>query len=831
MKGLTSLFLSMTFVAFAMSACGPSPSPPATPVAPTPTPAPPTATPVPPTPTLAPPTPTPVPPTPTPVPPTPTPVPPTPTPVPQGEIIIVTSTADSGPGTLRQALLDAQSGDTITFDPDIFPSDAPVTIYLTGGLPPVTQGNLTIDASNASVILDGSHVLEGWVSGLEIVSNGNTVQGVQVVNFSGAGIVLSGGARNNTIGGDRGIGSGPMGQGNLASGNNMGIGLWDEGTSFNTITGNLIGTDAGGLAVRSNHGTGIYVSEGASRNMIGPDNIIAYNGEESIQIYNSNSLGNTITQNSIHDNGIFGIYLNDGGNAELIAPLIFDFDLHAGTLAGTACANCTVEIFSDSSDEGEVYEGQATTNGTGAFTFDKGASLAGPHLTATATDAEGNTSQFSAPTSGTSRSIVLQVGNDLPRTQFQTRRSGELENNRIGRQEELPHPELPEYSDFTLEPDRFLTIGYKWMRLEVDKYGIWWDVDWNSAEDYVDPQVDDAITVLASNGISIIACLGAHDIDIGKHDDYGRFKTEDEIQQYLNYLRFIVRHFKGRIQYYEIWNEENVMFPDWYIDLPDYINLVHRAVPVIREEYPEAKIVVGGTSNLRWSDAHEYLLGILRSDIMPLVDVVTWHPMYGTAPDYDDYSQYYYEYPSIVQEIKDVASAHGFQGEYIADELNWRTPSSYHEHEPWTHSEIVAAKYYGRAILIHLGMDVTANTISWEASLVESVIQNLCTVMAGTESADIPIEIQSEAANIASYSFSLPNGDRLLALWTDGVAVEEDPGVPATLTLPGLSAQKVVGIDVLHCFEQQMITSMEDGNVVIHDLLVKDYPIILRFTY
>jgi hypothetical protein len=81
-----------------------------------------------------------------------------------------------------------------------------------------------------------------------------------------------------------------------------------------------------------------------------------------------------------------------------------------------------------------------------------------------------------------------------------------------------------------------------------------------------------------------------------------------------------------------------------------------------------------------------------------------------------------------------------------------------------------------------------------------------------------------------SYSFSLPNGDQLVALWTDGVAVEEDPGVPATLTLPGFSAQKVVGIDVLNGFEQQIITSMEDGNVVIRNLLVKDYPIILRLT-
>ena len=77
---------------------------------------------------------------------------------------------------------------------------------------------MKIDASNAGIILDGSNIGEDFVPCLQIISDGNAVRGLQFVNFApSAGISLSGGAQHNLIGGDRHIGSGPLGQGNLAS--------------------------------------------------------------------------------------------------------------------------------------------------------------------------------------------------------------------------------------------------------------------------------------------------------------------------------------------------------------------------------------------------------------------------------------------------------------------------------------------------------------------------------------------------------------------------------------------------------------------------------------
>jgi hypothetical protein len=368
-------------------------------------------------------------------------------PTPIGKTIVVTNNADEGPGTLRQALLDASRYDVITFDPAVFPPDAPVTIRLSGGLSPLEQGYLTIDASNAGVVLDGSHItVPEFVHGIVISSDYNIIRGLQIVGFTDAGIALNPGSQYNVIGGDRDIGDGPLGQGNRISGNHFGIGMWEATTSHNTIQGNYIGVTLDGTAAWGNPGGGIH-SNGAAQNLIvdnvisgnesvgimlccveegrnvvidnligvgptgnpigngeagitidrtrhnviGPGNVIAYNLGDGISFWDDVPY-NSVTQNSIHDNGGRGI-----AQSSPPPPSILGFDLETGIVSGTACASCIIEIFSDGGDEGGSYEGQTQADENGAFSFEKGTSLMGPFLTATATNPDGNTSEFAQP--------------------------------------------------------------------------------------------------------------------------------------------------------------------------------------------------------------------------------------------------------------------------------------------------------------------------------------------------------------------------------------------------------------------------------------------------
>ncbi|HSF82818.1 MAG TPA: NosD domain-containing protein, partial [Anaerolineales bacterium] len=658
------------------------------------------------------------------------------------------------------------------------------------------------------------------------------------------------------------------------SGNGQfGIGLWGEDTSHNTVQGNFIGINIDGTETWGHSRDGIH-SNGATQNMItdnviggnesagvylccvldgrnavtsnliglapsgrplgnhigvlidrshynvvGPGNIIAHNLGDGIGFW-EDTPQNTVTQNSIRDNGERGIGFSDSHRA-LQPPLILRWDVRTGTLAGAACADCTVEVFSDSGDEGAIYEGRVVVGSTGFYFFEVGRAFSKPRLTATTTDSAGNTSEFSLPTKGNSGNLSLQVGNGLPMLLIQTKPSSELADNRIGGNWE--------------SISSAVEAGLKWNRVIVDSSGQWQQVNWERDEYAIEPQEEQYIDDLRNNGMRIMLVL-----DIWEPTPKLVLKTEEGIQKYLNWVRFIARHFKSRIEYYEILNEPSFDFeaPSG-MPLDVYVNLIQRTVPIIRVEDPQAKIVVGALPDTRWADVRNYMRGLLNSGVMPLVDGFSWHGMYGAAPSDDprgirdagQMENYWESYPALVEEIKRVAASAGFKGEFIVEEMLWRTPTEQHESEPFGFTDISGAKYYARAIIIHLGLNVTTGLAVVPESVRPqsfSVIQALCTVMAGSQPAELPVVIESDASNIQYYGFTLSNGDRLLAVWTDGAAVEYDPGVNSTLTFPGMSAQKVIGIDVLHGFEQELITETVDDNLVIRDLLVRDYPIILQ---
>jgi ELWxxDGT repeat protein len=422
---------------------------------------------------------------------------------------------------------------------------------------------------------------------------------------------------------------------------------------------------------------------------------------------------------------------------------------------------------------------------------------------------------------------VLQAGNDLPRASITTSALPLPTGSGIGdyfRPFDGRRPCPLVFSDIVL--GKVEAVRPSWVRLEIDP-NEWVGIQspWDFSRFRVNACQDEVVSTLAEMTDTLVLTIVYWDEELHaeRPPDYAR---EAEVERYLEYARFIVRHFGDRVRYFEILNEAIV-----YVDLPDYLALVRRAVRIIREEAPEAQIVIDGTANLLYQNEQDYLFGILRSNVMPLIDAIATHPMYGASPEYDDTLQYYEGYPSLVRRIEDVAEAHGFSGEYLTEEMLWRTAENAQGDQPWVYTPAASTKYRLRAIVLHRGEGWWAGIQGGTYTTTPSsmlVLRDLGTILDRAEPETLDVRIETQGSDVLSYGFALPDGDRMLALWTNGVAVDDDPGVQATLTFSGSSATRAIGIDVLEGFQQELIATHQGADLLIEGLLLKDYPVFVR---
>ena len=121
-------------------------------------------------------------------------------------------------------------------------------------------------------------------------------------------------------------------------------------------------------------------------------NAIADNAGTGVLISGVNSIYNTVTMNEITRNGGAGITL-DSGNEMLAAPVIET--VIENTISGIGPVNSIIELYSDPEDEGGSFLGSVTSESDGRFSWT--GEFEPLNITATATDAAGNTSPFSTP--------------------------------------------------------------------------------------------------------------------------------------------------------------------------------------------------------------------------------------------------------------------------------------------------------------------------------------------------------------------------------------------------------------------------------------------------
>ena len=302
-------------------------------------------------------------------------------------------------------------------------------------------GNVVASARRHGIVVsDGSGVLiQGNKIGTNLEGNkalGNGRQGIWLLREG-----TSDAAHPSAVGGS------VDGAGNVISGNataGAGIGLY----KYVEVIGNKIGTDGTGESALPNQSIGLAL--GTTTRAVVRDNIIAFNGGDGIELDwdgldVETGFGNRISQNSIFSNGGLGINLyasseddisivtpNDAGDGDTGPNLLQNYPVLSitpgsssitGSLDSRPSRTYTLEFFaSDSCDpsgygEGKEYLGSVSVSlnasGNGSFSFS--GAPAGKVITATATDPDGNTSEFSACAAvPESRPFVVNSTGDEP---------------------------------------------------------------------------------------------------------------------------------------------------------------------------------------------------------------------------------------------------------------------------------------------------------------------------------------------------------------------------------------------------------------------------------
>jgi hypothetical protein len=286
------------------------------------------------------------------------------------------------------------------------------------------QGNVISGNHDDGIFVEASNVIiEGNLIGTDVTGT------VAIGNYEGIA---------DYYGFDDTIGGTAVGQGNVISGNTYdGIFL---SSFYVLVEGNRIGTDVTGANPLGNGGNGVEIANyygyynTIGGTAAGAGNVIAFNSLVGVAIEDTYSsgyvIGNAILSNSIYGNGTLGIDLGDDGvtpnhsgglipgpngfeNYPVLSSAVSDSATTVqGTLNAAASETFTIQFFSNPTadpsghGQGQTYLGSTTvtTDANGNASFSASLSVVVPTgyaISATATDPNGNTSEFSADVSVT----------------------------------------------------------------------------------------------------------------------------------------------------------------------------------------------------------------------------------------------------------------------------------------------------------------------------------------------------------------------------------------------------------------------------------------------
>ena len=279
---------------------------------------------------------------------------------------------------------------------------------------------------------------------------------------------------------------------------------------------------------------------------------------------------------------------------------------------------------------------------------------------------------------------------------------------------------------------RMFDAGVSWIRIgqyENSSDPTSWDwVERKRGVFAVAPEVDDYVDSLVENDVKIQIQLmygnpmytgpsgkkpdeitpepgSFHNDDRSINSIFWPPKSPDEIAAFIRYVKWMVNHFKGRVHYYALWNEQDIGYWNPWGNPEEYGRLLAAFGPAVHETDPNAKVIYGGQADpiSAWAKR-----ALDECNCASQIDVFAYHtyPGYGQNmnPETMDYGAYGPDSPAKLREL--VRNYPGIRKDidFWDDEFN--------SIGTWAGSdETVQAKYIPRGMIYNLAAGV--KTFVW----------------------------------------------------------------------------------------------------------------------
>jgi len=424
-----------------------------------------------------------------------------------------------------------------------------------------------------------------------------------------------------------------------------------------------------------------------------------------------------------------------------------------------------------------------------------------------------------------------------------------------------------------------LDLGIKWVR--VSQWGDqteWAAVEREKGVFAMDQSTDAAIHELAGNGVDILWGLQYgnalyNDVnDNPENKPWGEIgpiyreghpfylhngpKTDAAREAFCRYVDYVVRRYKDKVHYWELWNEENGWFPNHEPEL--YGKLLASAGRKLKEVDPSAYFVFGGTA----APAPLTVERALREGGAPYVDAYAFHPYGIDKPEGGMGTMEFYKgenlsksreqtgwdtVEQILAGVREPFAAHGKPNiDVWMNEWGTNVTGLEYTFNPGI-GEFGATKYLMRFYLYSAWLGVRTawwafynQNMSQDWGIIDPKdyslrplsygLRNLCSMVSDCEPIrPCPVKLATQAPDPRLIAFKRPAlNETLLLFWAAELVDEKIKDYRGSINLPYAKPPKSVTVtDLYWGLSQTAEYVFEDHQLIIETLVVRDYPVLV----